>query len=108
MVKRGQHGAGPREENGAEQSYGYVVAYLGLLSTGTSSSELAAAAPPSWWCTGEWTVWWSKGEAVGRGEMRGAGSSLNRRDGGARWSRSSGIQRAGEAGARCLGGPGVG
>ena len=93
---------------GGQHGEAVVVAYLGLSSTGTSSSELAAEAPPSWRCTGEWRVWWSKGETVGRGEKRGAGSSLNRRDGGARWSRSSGVQKAGEAVARCLGGPGMG
>ena len=107
-VSKGEEGTGQRSERGAAARHSRVVAYLGLSSTGTSSCELAAAALPFWWCTGEWRVWWSKGEAVGCGEMRGAGSSLNRRDGGARWSRSRGIQRAGEAGARCLGGPGVG
>ena len=98
-------------EGRMEQQDGTAMVVLTYGSGGASREEFqssggsAAAALLSWWCMwGGEAREGSRGE--GCGEIARCGVELNRRNAGVRWSQSSGVQGAGEAGACCLGGPG--
>ena len=62
---KGRKVQGSERERGQQHGTTVFFVYLGLSSTATSSSKLAAAAPPSWRCTGEWRVRWRAREGSG-------------------------------------------